>query len=378
MNATIIGAGITGLTIAVAMQQKGLHFTLYEAATNLKPVGAGIILSPNALYVYDRLGLYDLLKQHGQPLHSFNIVDAQGTILQKNDTTFSLNNRQYTSLAIHRADLQQVLLTQLSPEKLRLGHALEHYDLLTNELHFSTRKTVQANYVLGCDGIHSQIRQTLFPDSKLRYSGQTCWRGVAKLRQKEQLSANPAEMWGNGLRFGFVPLTGERFYWYATAVLPPHGKGSPLAATKENLRQTYQEFAPVVGQLIQNSPAIMRHDLLDLVPLTSWSRENALLLGDAAHAMTPNMGQGAAQGIEDAWAIVNLLEQHDNPKTAFTAFEQARFAKANEVAKLSWQIGQVTNWQNKLACRLRNGLFRLVPTAVSAKQRAKLFSVPHY
>ncbi|MGB1013486.1 MAG: FAD-dependent monooxygenase, partial [Nannocystaceae bacterium] len=135
---------------------------------------------------------------------------------------------------------------------------------------------------------------------------------------------------------------------------------------------------PFVNEVIAATDTVMRHDLFDLTGVSQWAKGNTLLVGDAAHAMTPNMGQGAAQGIEDAWSIVHLLDKFADPQEAFSAFEQARFAKATQVRQLSWRIGQVTNPHNPLVCYLRNLLLRLTPKFVATRQRARLFSVPSY
>ncbi|MEM7112740.1 MAG: FAD-dependent monooxygenase [Chloroflexota bacterium] len=378
MKATIIGGGITGLTIAVGLQKAGHDFAIYETAEAFKPIGAGIILSPNALYVYDQLGLYEELAELGHPLRFFNISDVQGKVIQENDTRFILHGKPYASIGIHRGDLQRVLLSHIDKGKIHLGKLLEAVTAVSKDLHFKDGDTIRADYVLACDGIHSAVRQSLFPKAKLRYSGQTCWRGVADIDLSVFQLGSPAELWGNGLRFGYVPLGYNRVYWYGTAVSPPQQRDSDLQTTKQKLLAHYRSFAPFVHNIIAATPAIMRHDLFDLSPIQTWTQGDFLLLGDAAHAMTPNLGQGAAQGIEDAWAIVKLLGQHPSHRAAFAAVQAARYEKANLVAKRSWQIGQVTNWQNRLLCRLRNSLMSYAPKSAADTEKARLFNVPAY
>lgn len=374
----IVGGGITGLSIANLLQQRGVAFELYEAVQALRPVGAGIILSPNALYIYDQLGLLAQIEQAGFPLRRFDIADAQGRLIQQNDTQFAQHGQEYHAVAIHRGALQQILLGGISAEHIHLNHALSHIDLDSSTLHFANGTRTQADYILACDGIHSKARQSLFPDSRLRYSGQTCWRGVATTNLSPERLSQPAELWGNGLRFGYVPIGPTTTYWYATAVVPADGRDNAPEATKASMLERYNPFAPFVSDIIVATPGdtIVRHDLYELRKLAAWSRGRTLLLGDAAHAMTPNMGQGAAQGIEDAWAIANCLTRHADPPEAFAAYRDQRYAKATRVTKLSWQIGQLSNPKNALLCRLRNGVMRLAPAAAANKQKARLFSVP--
>lgn len=378
MKATIIGGGIAGLTTAVGLEKLGLDYQLYESADAFKPVGAGIILSPNALYIFDRLGLLNQLKALGHPLPRFDITDATGRILQKNRTDFALHGKRYEAIGIHRADLHQALLSHIDASKVHLAHSLSTIDNQSGHLIFKNGKTVKPDLLMGCDGIHSAVRNALWPRTNLRYSGQTCWRGIADIDLAQVRMTNPAEMWGNGNRFGFVPIGPNKVYWYATAVEPAGQKDQSMSETKQKLSTQFRSFLPGVNEIIQATEQIMRHDLLDLKPLQNWSMGNAVLIGDAAHAMTPNLGQGAAQSIEDAWAIVNLLKQHGQHQIALAEFAKVRKEKVTSVGTLSWRIGQATNFQNRLICQLRNSLMRLAPESAGEKQKAKLFSVPSY
>ena len=378
MKATIVGGGIAGLTVAVGLEKYGFDYQLFEATSEFKTAGAGIILSPNALFVLDRLGLYDEIAEAGHPLRFFNVTDEEGELIQKNDTTYSLHGKTYEAIGIHRATLQKLLLSNIDRPKLNLGHSLEKIDLNQSSLHFHNGKVVKSDLILGCDGIHSATRKVIFPEVSLRYSGQTCWRGIAQLSMEDDQLPQQAEMWGSGVRFGFVPISKEQVYWYATAVTPAGQKDQSSAQTKQNLASLFKNFAPHVLKIIDATENTMRHDLIDFPPLESWSKRNILLVGDAAHAMTPNMGQGAAQSIEDAWSLVNVLQMHTDLQDVFTAYENARLEKANSVNKLSWRIGQMTNPTNRLICNMRNRLLRFAPQAAAEKQRAKLFFVPSY
>lgn len=375
MQATIIGGGITGLTVACMLEAMGIDYQLYEATPQLKHVGAGVILAPNALFVFDQLGLMPQLEAASYPLRRFDIVDQQGRLIQKNETTFKQGGRTYHSRGIHRGDLQQVLVGMIPSEKLHLGKRLFEYRPEMKQAVFDDGDEISIDYLLACDGIHSQVRQTLFPNAQLRYAGQTCWRGVVKTHLRPEQLAAPAEMWGDGIRFGFVPIAVDQTYWFATEALPQNGKDADLGETKSALQAKFQHFPAFVLEIIGQSDQIVRHDLFDLAPLSRWSAGPALLLGDAAHAMTPNLGQGAAQGIEDAWAIGNALSQNATLQEAFTAYEAARFAKAKQVSTLSWRIGQITNWRSRWLCQARNTLMRMTPPSFAEKSKATLFTV---
>ena len=380
MKSSIIGGGIGGLSTALALQKQGIDFELYEAAQELKPVGAGIILSPNALYIFDQLGILNELEDAGIFLHQFGIKTAQDKPLQIASTKFSQHGKSYQSIGIHRGELQRILLAKLPEHKIHLGKMLRKLEPSSTTLEFEDGKTVKADFVIAADGIHSTVRQTLFPETTLRYSGQSCWRGVADITLSEAELENTAEFWGIGPRFGYVPIAQNKVYWYATAVQPKNQKDTTTHGSKKKLLKNFQSFTNPITRILETTPAqnIMQHDLYDITPLSKWHHKNTVLLGDAAHAMTPNMGQGAAQSIEDAWSISQQLNKHTTLEKAFQAYSNDRFKKANQIAKLSWRIGQITNLQNTFLCNLRNTAMKLTPKGVSETQRQKLFSVPNY
>ena len=139
-------------------------------------------------------------------------------------------------------------------------------------------------------------------------------------------------------------------------------------------------FSPFVSNMIRKTKIteITQHDLEELIPLTIWHSKHCVLLGDAAHAMTPNLGQGAAQSIEDAWVLANSLFQQKSYLDAFKSYQKVRYKKATRITKQSWMIGQITNWKSQWACTLRNELFGLLPTGIANKQKQLLFDVPNF
>ena len=378
MRASIIGGGIAGLSTALALHNLGLELELYEAAPNLKTVGAGIILSPNALYIYERLGIREQLERSGYPLSRFDIKSARGELIQAAEAHFEQHGKRYRSIGIHRGNLQRVLVGNLPSETLHLGKRLKRLEPETSRVHFEDGETLDADYIIAADGVHSPVRQTLFPDTRLRYSGQTCWRGVADISLSEQHLRTTAEFWGVGVRFGYVPIKRNKIYWFATSVQAAGQKDKDPEQSRQRLASLFQSFVEPVPRLIDASAAsIVQHDLYDIPPLAAWYRHRTVLIGDAAHAMTPNMGQGAAQGTEDAWALSHALKNNSTEK-AFESYARARYKKVNRVAKLSWQIGQITNLRSGVLCSLRNKVVALTPTGFVEKRRRQLFEVPAY
>lgn len=369
MEATIIGGAIAGLTTANLLQKLGISYQIYEATEGLQTIGAGIILSPNALYILDKAGLLDQIKQVGHHLPRFDIANFDGRKLQHNELSFIIDGKHYEGIGVHRGELQRILLQNIPHENIHFSKRVKQILPTKNKVQFSDNKTISYDYLLGCDGIHSTVRAALFPKSSLRYSGQSCWRGVVN----QTAPSSPAELWGCGLRFGFVPIASNKTYWYATAVQAPKKALDCL----EELADMFVAFAPFVKELIINTTNnnFMQHDLEELRQMPVWSAENILLMGDAAHAMTPNLGQGAAQSIEDAWAIMHALVNTDTIAEAFQQYHLTRYKKVTWVTKQSWRIGQVSNWQYEWVCALRNMLFAYTPTLIMNKQKKQLYSV---
>ncbi len=377
MKATIIGAGIAGLSLALCLQRLGLDYEVFEASVDLKPLGAGIVLSPNVMYIFDQLGLKEELERVGSELQEFEIASANGKRLQVIPNETNLHGTRYQSLGIHRGALQKIVSRTIPANKIHLGHKMTKLEPATATLSFANGVLVKADYLVGADGIHSQVKQSLFPESKIRYSGQTCWRGLSGTSDTRH-SNRAVEHWSTGTRFGCVPIGSGQTYWYATAVRLANQIDESPQATKAALSTLYTTYPKQVVDLLESTPAnlIMRHDLYDLESLKTWHIQNTILIGDAAHAMTPNLGQGAAQGIEDAWVLSHYLLNSATIKDAFESFQTLRIAKAQEVSKLSWQIGQLANLQNPLLCYLRNEMFKYTPKTWGINQRKKLYYVP--
>ena len=186
------------------------------------------------------------------------------------------------------------------------------------------------------------------------------------------------EVWGAGLRFGFVPIADAQVYWYATQ-REDAGGIDDSTNIKQQLFDLYGEFLDPVGEIISqtNPSSIIRNDLSDLMPLTSWFSNSVILVGDAAHASTPNLGQGGAQAIEDSWVLAEKIATCETLQNAFESFQVSRFAKVKKIVNVSWQIGKATNISNKIACKIRNTLFRCVPPFMAKQQSRSIYDVSY-
>ncbi len=379
MKYTIIGAGIGGLTTALAFEQKGIDYQIIEKAPKFKSVGAGIWLAPNALQVYNTLGLLDELQKKGHSIHRITLADERFRSLSDLDQQHVKSMFGYTTIAIHRAELHQLLVDRIPHHKLKLAKGFHSFKKLPNskiELLFEDQSTCQTDYLIGADGINSIVRQQLFPSSKVRTSGQTCWRGLANIKLTDELKHRAFELWGKQIRFGASPVQEGLVYWFAVA----NKNNSIFQKTEQSpelLESLFKEFHPIVSQLISTTPHDKRikNDINDLTPLRKWHNNQICLIGDAGHATTPNMGQGGAQAIEDAYYLSNLINQY--PATnIFTLFQEKREKKVNAIVKQSLQTGNIAHW--KYGRKIRNSFIRAIPSKWMERALSDLYQIERF
>ncbi|MDQ1856323.1 FAD-dependent monooxygenase [Chryseobacterium sp. WLY505] len=366
---SIIGAGIGGLTLGNVLKQHQYDFTIYESAPEIKPVGAGIMMAVNAMQVFDRLGLKEKIENAGNKIH--RIVIANESLQTISKTEILELEKQYNScnVAIHRAELQKILAENLNPDSIQLDHSLQKIRKEENYiLDFDNGHQIESAIVFGADGIKSPIRNQILKMGIIRNSGQKCWRGLVDFDLPEKHHQEAFEMWGKGKRFGFVKISDRKVYWYACINEKSFGRYLEIA-------EIFNDFDPLVLQLIEATANedIICNTISDLAPIPKWYSENLCLIGDAAHATTPNMGQGACQAIEDAYIIGKLLESHQDFNTIFKKFQSTRRKKVDYIVNTSRTIGKVSQWEKGNS--LRNFLMGLLPESMNQKMAKKIIEL---
>lgn len=307
MKITIIGAGISGLTTAIALNKKGFEVEIFENTTLFKKAGSGINLAINAMQVYKRLGVYNDILQNANYTNVINIRTKKLGFITR--TNFKKFEKTYNvkSVAIHRATLHNILLNHIGNTKIHLNKKLKHLEQKNGKviLNFEDGTQHTSKIVIGADGIHSVVRQSIFNNTKLRDAKQICWRGISNARIDVKYKEELNEIWGKGNRFGFVPIAKDKIYWFALI------NKKKFKSKDVDLINTFSNYPQLVKNIILKTQKkdIICNEIWDLKPINKWYKGNVCLVGDAAHATTPNMGQGAVQAIESAMTLSICLKR---------------------------------------------------------------------
>ncbi|MEQ8303907.1 MAG: FAD-dependent monooxygenase [Cyclobacteriaceae bacterium] len=377
MKVGIIGGGITGLTTALALQKLGIQSVVYEQAKEINAIGAGIWLQPNAIKVLDWLGLKNEVKKQGIELDKMEITNPQLKPYKKIKSEVVQDAEGNQTVAIHRARLHNILYTELlKSNEVQLDKKYKSHTISTAgiNLQFENGED-QVDILLGADGIDSLVRKAFLPESSVRSSGQVCWRGISKMNLPDSLKNLGQESWGKQIRFGFSQIHDGEVYWFAVAN-EEHLKKAEEVGRKEYLSKLFQDFSSVITGLIEHTePAKIHQTILhDLNKLPVWYNGNICLIGDAAHATTPNMGQGACQGIEDAYYISRSLSKSlHSAEEAFQQFQSKRIKKVDYIVNTSWQFGKMAH--SKVGQPLMKLMLKLTPESVMSSQMNKLYAI---
>jgi len=379
-NISIIGGGIAGLVTALSFEKLNIPYHLYERAPQIDTIGAGIWLSPNALQVLEWINpqlLNDILKT-GNPLKRIMVADHLMNPISDSDQNFVYQKFGYTTTAIHRGQLQQLLLQYISTKNITLNKDFKSFKSLDNDLiqiDFTDEESIKSKSLIGADGIRSKVRTQLFPDSQIRYSGQTCWRGVSDTHLDINHQSMGFTLWGQKLQFGVSQISNGKVYWFAVKQSPQNQKDDK-SQLKKQLLQLFSQYHPTVSQLIENTSTdqILRSDLCDLELLQQWNKKGICLIGDAAHSMTPDLGQGGVQAIEDAFYLSHFIHTNSDIEQAFKHFYNFRKPKVEKLVKQSRFTSKIAI-TNKFMEYIRNFILKSTPEKIMQKQMIELYQL---
>lgn len=372
----IIGGGVAGLTAAIGLQSVNSDFMLFEQSALVKGIGAGFGLAANAMKALDILGLKEDIEKIGHHVSTYNILDQRGNILLAPDTNALSAQYHQDNFTIHRADLHYYLHSKIHVDNIALNKRAirftQNKEVIT--IYFEDGTQHKCRYLIIADGIKSPLRQQLIPSSTPRYAGYTCWRATI---DNSGINLNKgSETWGKGGRFGMTPLVGNRVYWYACINAPEQSTKFKNYAIAD-LRTHFSSYHSPIPQLLEKTKNkdLIWNDIIDIKPLPHLAYNNILLIGDAGHATTPNMGQGACQALEDVAVLIDELSNKNDVRAAFQSFEKRRLARTKYITETSKFIGEVAQWENKPLIFLRNMILKKLPSKFTQRDLQKLLSV---
>jgi 2-polyprenyl-6-methoxyphenol hydroxylase-like FAD-dependent oxidoreductase len=335
MHAVIIGAGIGGLAAAVALRRVGVKSLIVERADSIREVGAGLSIWSNAVNALRELGVEARVTDSASVIERNSVRTPAGRLLAVTEFGDISHNADAPCICVHRAVLQRILLEELPPAWVRTGARCVGFNDSTAILEDGER--IEADVLVGADGISSVIRGGLHGAEPPRYAGYTCWRGIRRdngvLPDCTALLAA-----GAGSQFGLWPCGAGQLYWFIT-------KNAPQGATqtKADVLALCGGWTAPIPDVIEGTPegAIVQNDIVDRPPLRWWGRGPVTLLGDAAHATTPNLGQGACMALEDAVMLAHCLSTVRPAESALREYERLRIPRTGAIVRDSWQTGRI-------------------------------------
>lgn len=362
-TAVVVGGGPGGAVAALLLARTGFDVTVLERVAEPRAVGAGILLQPNGLAVLYGLGLRDALAA-GQRVTTATISDRRGRALLRIPTPIAEHGLDHM-LVLRRADLAGVLYDALAAApnvEVRFGHAATDW---RDGAAIAGSQEFRADLVVAADGVHSLIRNAIAPDAKVT-KGPTYVRAIVPGR----FDVDEAGEWWTELGlFGAAPVAADATYVFSSAT-DPELQAALVATDPARFARRWHEVLPQAGQLLDGATDLLVNDC-DAVHAPTWCNGNAVLLGDAAHAMLPNAGQGANSAFVDGAVLVDELSRPDIP-AALAAYAARRQPAVARVQRDAVRLARLAHMRNPAARTVRDRVFRVAAKLPASKRAARI------
>jgi salicylate hydroxylase len=373
MRVLIAGAGIGGLTAALALRQAGFDAHVYEQASVLREIGAGVAISPNAVKVLHRLGLTEALRTVGVVSHSMDSRDWEsGALLGRVPLAEAAVKRWGAPFYhLHRADLHDALRVALGDPHITLGArcvAVKQHDNGVTA-GFADGRAARGELLIGADGIHSVVREHVAGPDRPIWSRQISWRGLAPATVGHEvgLEVRHHSFWGPRTQFVcFYVSAGRLVNWVGNTQSDDdwHEESWSARGDRDEVLRLFAGWHPEVRALIAGTEQVFKWALFDRPPLETWTRGRVTLLGDAAHPMLPYMAQGASQSIEDAFVLASYLAaDRDDPQSAIEVYAARRRERTDAVQAASREASRVVRLTDPEEVQARNARLADSPEA---------------
>jgi FAD-dependent urate hydroxylase len=373
----VIGGGVGGVSAALALRQAGVEVAVFERSGDLRriQVGGGVHLWNNAMRALDELGLAGAVEAAGHPgVHSMKWYSAKGDVIGVGDVSELTRALGVPSVGLTRSALQSTLVDALGEDAVQLGQECTGFETGDSSVavRFADGREEHADLLVGADGLHSVVRTQLLGATRPRYAGVKVYQAVVELPPGILEPDVYGLIWGRGGRLGFYPIKGATF-WFAT-LLAPEGEAAAPIDPKQAVLERVRQWGKTALSLVEATPreAITVADIVARPPVDAWGSGRVTLLGDAAHPMTPFLGQGACQAIEDAAVLGRSVRAEPSTAGALRRYEQARIPRTAQIVNLSWRIGRPGRMEHRLACAVRDRVFRVLFPRVIWKGTRKM------
>ena len=349
-NVAVIGAGLGGLATAIALRQQGIDVQVYEKAKEFREAGSGLALFPNGLKFLEAIepGLVETIKNSGCPLSKIVFKKISGETIRTTSTDKIVEKYGQTIVTVWWCRLQKILASLVPDNSIHLDYRCIGFEQSDDSviINFANGKTVQADFVIGADGFNSVVRNKLVGDGEPRYLGSMSWRAVIKWEQN-LLNPNEIVRFIGEKQFLFLINVGNGYLsWVTRKFAPECYISNNVEEMKSRLLHDLTNWAEPIRHLIEITPPekIFEAPICDRLPLSSWSQGRVTLVGDAAHPMSPSMGQGANSTFEDAWVLAQCIAKFSTLKEALIEYEKER-CERTKILQIKSAEGENNQWQ---------------------------------
>jgi FAD-dependent urate hydroxylase len=363
----IVGAGVAGLMMKNRLEALGYRPILAEKGEALRTDGAGLLLGANVTKIFRSIGLEEELLKRSQTINALVSTDDKASSLGKIDLKSIEERRGYPTIVIHRQELHDLLSSTIDQDTIWLNHKLIDLRRVDSgyEVSFENGKVETFDRVIAADGLFSRVKEILYGKVGLRHTNQACWRFITPTPK----GVNPQEgieMWGDQKRVGIFPIAGDKSYIFLVESM----RGGESELSFDQVLEHFNEFkgswTPVAQSIDTSTTPLLFGELADTAKITL-AKEGVVFTGDAAHSTTPNMGQGAAMGIESAYMIGELLKENSFDEMV-ELYQAKRYNKVHAIREKSMMFGNLAHTKSSLIRGIRNFIMKITPDSVAQKQ----------
>ncbi|MFZ4712689.1 MAG: FAD-dependent monooxygenase [Bacteriovoracaceae bacterium] len=378
MKVAIIGAGIAGLTLARVLEKFDISYDLFDESESLKLKPAGLILTPNGSAVLQELNLLNEIQQQSQMISSLEYSDEVLTSFFKVECEKLQIDQKFSLLGIENSELKKILLSGLPTKKVHFSHHVIDISKRVDKtlIKFQHGDSRDYDLVVAADGIHSTIRNIIYPYLKPEFSGLCSWHFIVDQRFYPMSQDIAFELLGKSKSFNIFGLKNKRWSWSVTAGSLPH-QIDESESLRKNLKQLFLGFDPTVVKLMAESPMqnMVKRDLYELPPITQMESGRVVFIGDAGHSLPSLFHQGPAQAIEDAWYLGKTLLLTKDIDTDLKELTISRKKRIQFLLQTTSILEEVGHFRGQAIKKLGHKVMKFMPNLVYEQMMKKLFKI---